>query len=144
MIAVVSNAIPEKNARSESADGRVLAIAAICDPLLHGRAAALTVGRQRQPRKRLLRSAPALKPFWQCCCAGGSAQRAVPGGADVPACTYRRVVERLCKRGLERVMGIEPTLAAWEAAVLPLNYTRAGLRDSSECAERRATPSRRP
>ena len=23
-------------------------------------------------------------------------------------------------------MGIEPTLAAWEAAVLPLNYTRAG------------------
>jgi hypothetical protein len=25
---------------------------------------------------------------------------------------------------LERVMGIEPTLAAWEAAVLPLNYTR--------------------
>jgi hypothetical protein len=24
------------------------------------------------------------------------------------------------------VMGIEPTLAAWEAAVLPLNYTRAG------------------
>jgi hypothetical protein len=28
---------------------------------------------------------------------------------------------------LERVMGIEPTLAAWEAAVLPLNYTRAGV-----------------
>jgi hypothetical protein len=27
---------------------------------------------------------------------------------------------------LERVMGIEPTLAAWEAAVLPLNYTRSG------------------
>ena len=27
---------------------------------------------------------------------------------------------------LERVMGIEPTLAAWEAAVLPLNYTRVG------------------
>ena len=26
---------------------------------------------------------------------------------------------------MERVMGIEPTLAAWEAAVLPLNYTRA-------------------
>jgi hypothetical protein len=23
-------------------------------------------------------------------------------------------------------MGIEPTLAAWEAAVLPLNYTRTG------------------
>ena len=27
---------------------------------------------------------------------------------------------------MERVMGIEPTLAAWEAAVLPLNYTRIG------------------
>jgi hypothetical protein len=26
---------------------------------------------------------------------------------------------------LERVMGIEPTLVAWEATVLPLNYTRA-------------------
>ena len=25
---------------------------------------------------------------------------------------------------LERVMGIEPTPEAWEAAVLPLNYTR--------------------
>ena len=28
-------------------------------------------------------------------------------------------------RGLERVKGIEPSCAAWEAAVLPLNYTRA-------------------
>jgi hypothetical protein len=28
---------------------------------------------------------------------------------------------------VERVMGIEPTLAAWEAAVLPLNYTRFSL-----------------
>jgi hypothetical protein len=25
---------------------------------------------------------------------------------------------------LERVMGIEPTPSAWEAEVLPLNYTR--------------------
>ena len=30
---------------------------------------------------------------------------------------------------LERVMGIEPTLVAWEATVLPLNYTRAGQRE---------------
>src|SRR5690606_13717818 len=29
-----------------------------------------------------------------------------------------------CGKELERVMGIEPTLEAWEAAVLPLNYTR--------------------
>ena len=28
------------------------------------------------------------------------------------------------EKRVERVMGIEPTLAAWEAAVLPLNYTR--------------------
>ena len=28
--------------------------------------------------------------------------------------------------GMERVKGIEPSYAAWEAAVLPLNYTRAG------------------
>lgn len=27
---------------------------------------------------------------------------------------------------LERVDGIEPTYAAWKAAVLPLNYTRSG------------------
>jgi hypothetical protein len=27
-------------------------------------------------------------------------------------------------RGVERVMGIEPTYSAWEAEVLPLNYTR--------------------
>lgn len=33
---------------------------------------------------------------------------------------------RIGAKDLERVMGIEPTLAAWEAAVLPLNYTRAG------------------
>jgi hypothetical protein len=26
--------------------------------------------------------------------------------------------------GLERVKGIEPSLSAWEADVLPLNYTR--------------------
>jgi len=31
---------------------------------------------------------------------------------------------------LERVMGIEPTLFAWEARVLPLNDTRSGC-DSS-------------
>ena len=29
------------------------------------------------------------------------------------------------RRRLERAMGIEPTLVAWEATVLPLNYARA-------------------
>jgi hypothetical protein len=32
---------------------------------------------------------------------------------------------------MERVMGIEPTLSAWEAEVLPLNYTRAVSRHCS-------------
>ena len=27
--------------------------------------------------------------------------------------------------GMERVKGIEPSLSAWEADVLPLNYTRS-------------------
>jgi hypothetical protein len=30
-----------------------------------------------------------------------------------------------CWFSLERVTGIEPALSAWEADVLPLNYTRA-------------------
>ncbi len=30
----------------------------------------------------------------------------------------------LPNESLERVMGIEPTYSAWEADVLPLNYTR--------------------
>ena len=30
-----------------------------------------------------------------------------------------------CDFSLERVTGIEPALSAWEADVLPLNYTRA-------------------
>ena len=40
---------------------------------------------------------------------------------------------------LERVMGIEPTYAAWKAAVLPLNYTRNGeiLSPSARLSTRR-------
>ena len=33
----------------------------------------------------------------------------------------------MIKKGMERVMGIEPTLSAWEAEVLPLNYTRLNV-----------------
>jgi hypothetical protein len=32
---------------------------------------------------------------------------------------------------MERVTGIEPAYEAWEAAVLPLNYTRSGVRASA-------------
>ena len=43
--------------------------------------------------------------------------------------SYMGINKRLLKNKqlllkLERVMGIEPTLPAWEAGVLPLNYTR--------------------
>ena len=31
-----------------------------------------------------------------------------------------------CEFSVERVTGIEPALSAWEADVLPLNYTRVG------------------
>jgi hypothetical protein len=32
--------------------------------------------------------------------------------------------EAVAAQGLERAKGIEPSYAAWEAAVLPLNYAR--------------------
>ena len=34
---------------------------------------------------------------------------------------------RRLRRVLERAKGIEPSYAAWEAAVLPLNYARAAI-----------------
>ena len=37
----------------------------------------------------------------------------------------------LCADGVERVMGIEPTSKAWEAFVLPLNYTRKKKRSDA-------------
>ena len=33
---------------------------------------------------------------------------------------------------MERVTGIEPAFSAWEADVLPLNYTRTGGRSRSD------------
>ena len=38
----------------------------------------------------------------------------------------RRIISGVREK-LERVMGIEPTFEAWEAPVLPLNYTRINL-----------------
>ena len=35
-------------------------------------------------------------------------------------------VDRVGGQAVERVKGIEPSYEAWEAAVLPLNYTRKG------------------
>jgi hypothetical protein len=38
---------------------------------------------------------------------------------------------------MERAKGIEPSYAAWEAAVLPLNYARMGAQDSQPRADRK-------
>jgi hypothetical protein len=38
-----------------------------------------------------------------------------------------------CGYAVERVTGIEPALSAWEADVLPLNYTRVHCRTSLRC-----------
>jgi integrase len=44
--------------------------------------------------------------------------------------TLRRVLAHVVARGQkERVKGIEPSCAAWEAAILPLNYTRERIED---------------
>src|SRR5438067_3676536 len=43
--------------------------------------------------------------------------------------TFTRRRPRLQKCEGERVKGIEPSCAAWEAAILPLNYTRGGIAD---------------
>lgn len=36
----------------------------------------------------------------------------------------RRTTDTFVRRFMERMKGIEPSTAAWEAAVLPLNYIR--------------------
>jgi len=52
-----------------------------------------------------------------------------------------RLIPEKIREGLERVKGIEPSYAAWEAAVLPLNYTRGATAGSLyEFAVDRATP----
>src|SRR5215217_1140229 len=49
--------------------------------------------------------------------------------------------------GNERVRGIEPPCAAWEAAVLPLNYTRDVISDCrfsiADCNRNKRTPADR-
>ena len=45
-------------------------------------------------------------------------------------------------RCVERVKGIEPSYEAWEAAVLPLNYTRSGTHSSHSRGVHRRRPAR--
>ena len=60
-----------------------------------------------------------------------------PGGIRTPGLLLRRQLlypaellahinsgNPMTKKGMERVMGIEPTCSAWKADILPLNYTR--------------------
>jgi hypothetical protein len=42
-----------------------------------------------------------------------------------------RNARRVPGAALERVKGIEPSYEAWEAAVLPLNYTRSGANSNA-------------
>ena len=64
----------------------------------------------------------------------GDRQRAeAEEGAPVAAAGFLASATRSRRRWLERVKGIEPSYAAWEAAVLPLNYTRAGS-EFNDCA----------
>jgi len=52
-------------------------------------------------------------------------ERAYGLGCFFPEVTAEiRSVDAMCIRPVERVKGIEPSSKAWEAAVLPLNYTR--------------------
>ena len=52
---------------------------------------------------------------------------------------FRSFLTRFCvspsSGGRERVKGIEPSYAAWEAAVLPLNYTRFFFGSGGHCQE---------
>ena len=55
----------------------------------------------------------------------------VPMAKTIPPLVWRSPAFSCgcAQRRLERVRGIEPPYAAWEAAVLPLNYTRAEIAD---------------
>ena len=45
-------------------------------------------------------------------------------------------------QGVERVTGIEPALSAWEADVLPLNYTREPSQSNQRQGQRAASSQR--
>jgi hypothetical protein len=47
---------------------------------------------------------------------------------------FRFKINGLPELDMERVKGIEPSYAAWEAAVLPLNYTRDRAQLYDRCA----------
>ncbi len=55
-------------------------------------------------------------------------RRSGPLAAERPsAIDPQKMTTYLGASALERVKGIEPSLEAWEASVLPLNYTRVAM-----------------
>ena len=92
-------------------------------PVRGSRSLAGTTSRAKwTPLLRLKTLSTAASPWYECAvCERKSAKN--PCGTS----TYRDV---------ERVKGIEPSYEAWEAAVLPLNYTRMQSSDSSGFQER--------
>ena len=50
----------------------------------------------------------------------GRAAGRIPEGPET-----EKPPRKLIRGGVERVMGVEPTYQAWEACILPMNYTRA-------------------
>src|SRR6185295_7597497 len=62
-------------------------------------------------------------------CSTTELQQHGPSAASGSGAAFHRelrstVRSRRARKRLERAMGIEPTCAAWKAAVLPLNYAR--------------------
>ena len=61
--------------------------------------------------------------WWGC---GGSWVASQPGDSSNDAAWADAVADaEVPQEEVERVKGIEPSYEAWEAAVLPLNYTRS-------------------
>ena len=61
-------------------------------------------------------------------------------GAESGRTTTRARTVTVRALGLERVTGIEPALSAWEAEVLPLNYTRVAPVDVRPRCVRKSNP----
>ena len=61
-------------------------------------------------------------------------------GAEPGRVTTRARTVTVRTLGLERVTGIEPALSAWEAEVLPLNYTRVAPVDVRPRCVRKSNP----
>ncbi len=71
---------------------------------------------------RLCRKAPKQKGLLRVPCFGAFNQNRTDDLILTMDALYRLSYKG--ESALERVMGIEPTWSAWEAGVLPLNYTR--------------------